>query len=257
MTSNNILALEYISILEKLNSNITPITITRKDNNYNDTNLNKTKNISSATSIRNNILENNSILNIKNYITDKTYNCLNEFLTKYNKFPYLHDFEKEIFFVLKRMSIKEISNIPDVTEGLEYKIKESVLNSIDLEDLITKIKTKRYTYARICRILVNAILGITKQDFEISKKITPYARVLGFSKKGKTLLSKINKENKDINLITSVKKFENSCTDINLRRLLEIDVLSTYLYNSALYSNTKTNKDLTLINDYNQKIIEI
>ena len=79
----------------------------------------------------------------------------------------MHDFEKEIFYILKKMSIKEISNIPDVTEGLEYKIKEASLNSTNLEDLITKIKTKRYTYARICRILVNALLGITKQDFEM------------------------------------------------------------------------------------------
>lgn len=155
------------------------------------------------------------------------------------------------------MSIKEISNIPDVTEGLEYKIKEASLNSTNLEDLITKIKTKRYTYARICRILVNALLGITKQDFEMSKNIIPYARVLGFSKKGKNLLSKITKQNENINLITSVKKFEDSCSDRNLKRLLEIDILSTYLYNSALYSNTKTDKTIHLLNDYNQKIVEV
>ena len=155
------------------------------------------------------------------------------------------------------MSIKEISNIPDVTEGLEYKIKEASLNSTNLEDLITKIKTKRYTYARICRILVNALLGITKQDFEMSKNIIPYARVLGFSKKGKNLLSKITKQDENINLITSVKKFEDSCSDRNLKRLLEIDILSTYLYNSALYSNTKTDRTIHLLNDYNQKIVEV
>ena len=257
LTSNNILALEYISTLEKLNSKITPITINRKDNNYNDIDLNKSKDMSSATSIRNNIIENNSILNIKNYIPENSYQCLEDFFNKYNKFPYLHDFEKEIFYILKRMTIYEISNIPDVTEGLEYKIKEAVFNSVNLEDLITKIKTKRYTYARICRILINALLGITKQDFNMSKNIVPYARVLGFSKKGKSLLSRISKENENINLITSVKKFKDSCTDEHLKRLLEIDILSTYLYNQALYSNSKIDKDLVLINDFNQKIVEL
>lgn len=261
LTSNNILGLEYISILEKLNSKIVPITISRINNKYNDTEISKSnnlvENISSATSIRNNILETNSILNIKSSVPESSYNILNSFYDKYKKFPYLHDFEKEIMYVLKRMSIKEIANIPDVTEGLEYKIKEACLNSVSLEDLISKIKTKRFTYARICRILICAMLGITKEDFNMSKNITPYARVLGFSNEGKKLLSEITKANKDINLITSVKKFEDNCNNKDLKRLLEIDILSTYIYNQALYSNTSLNHDFNLSNDYNHKIVEI
>ena len=186
LTSNNILGLEYISILDKLNSKITPITISRINNNYNDKEISKTdiseNKISSATSIRNNILETNSISYIKSSVPENTFEILSSFYDKYKKFPYLHDFEKEIIYILKRMSVSEISNIPDVTEGLEYKIKEVSLNSVSLEELISKIKSKRFTYARICRILICALLGITKNDFNMSKNIVPYARVLGFTK---------------------------------------------------------------------------
>lgn len=80
---------------------------------------------------------------------------------------------------------------------------------------------------------------------------------LDLLKNGKKLLSKIAKENPDINLITSVKKFEDNCSDKNLKRLLEIDILSTHIFNQALYSNSNNSNIINLSNDYNQKIVEI
>ena len=248
LSPNNILGLENIYSLHELYSDITPITIKRTGNNYND--LEQSDTISSATSIRNSLK--NNIKEIKNSVPENVYNVLKNI----DVVPTLKEFEKEILFILRRMSLDEISNLPDVSEGLEYKIKDASLSSLTLEELIEKIKTKRFTLARIQRILVYALLGITKYDFEMSKKVTPYIRVLGFTKNGKELLSKIVKTGKNKNIITSVKKFETTCNDSNLQRLLEIDLLSTFLHNQVAFSN-KTVENNKLPNDYNQKMVEI
>ena len=77
------------------------------------------------------------------------------------------------------MSIEEIANLPDVSEGLEYKIKDAANCCNNLEALMFMIKSKRYTLTRINRIFLYALLGITKQDYTNSLKTVPYIRVLG------------------------------------------------------------------------------
>lgn len=249
LTPNNILGLEYISALNKLNSRITPITIKRSNNDFNNNNIDTS---SSASSIRNALLSSQENLSkISKLVPENTFNLLNDlYKNKSYSIATLKSFEKEIIYILKRMTLKEIKNLPDVSEGLEYKIKENCIKSATLEDLILNIKSKRFTNARIQRILIYALLGVTKQDLSMSKNIIPYARLLGFSHNGKELISKIIKKNKNINLITSLKKFENFCVDINLKRLLEIDMLSTQIYNSTNCNNVP-------LNDYTQKIVEI
>ncbi len=255
LSSNNILGLEYIKALKKINSIIVPITIKRKDSAFIDENLNKKSNITSATSLRNILNENTNLKNnedlklIENYVPNSTLKILEDFKCENKYFPNLKNFEKEIIYTLNRLSFKEFGNIPDVYEGLEYKIKKAALNCSSLEELVENIKSKRYTLSRINRILVSSLLGITKQDLEMSKNITPYVRILGFSKSGKELISKIVNQNPNINLVTSVKSFENSLSDSNLKRMLDIDIFSTNVYNLILKKKNT--------NDYNGKLLEI
>lgn len=254
LESNNILAIEYLNSLKKLNSRITPITIKRLDNKYNDLSLSKGK-ITSATSIRNSLEENYDLSKINKFIPKGTL----DILKSYKKVITLKDFEKEIIYSIKMSSISRLSSLPEVSEGLEYKIKKASEISSSLEELIDNIKSKRYTISRIQRILVYSLLNITKDDLNISKSITPYVKVLGFNENGKKIISKIKRENKKISLITSLKSYENTLDDINMKRLLEIDKLSTSLYTSAYLSAKKIKKeDLKKIpNDYNQKLITI
>lgn len=64
----------------------------------------------------------------------------------------------------------------------------------------------------------------------ISKNTIPYIRVLGFNENGKYLLSQIKNKNPNIKIITSVKKFINSNTDLNLNLILEKDIFATDIY---------------------------
>ena len=115
-------------------------------------------------------------------------------------------FEREILYTLRKMTVQEIANLPDVSEGLENSIKNAADSCNTLDELINIVKTKRFTQTRIQRILIYSLLGITKKQMETSKKITPYVRVLGFDNKGKELISEMMSINPKLNVVTSVKK---------------------------------------------------
>jgi predicted nucleotidyltransferase len=245
--SNNILGIEYLKQIIQTGNNITPITIKRVGSEYNS--LIASNNIASATAIRDMLLNKQSV---KHLMPISSYSILKNELGSGRFVLSLAQFEKEIIYKLRMMSIEQIANLPDVSEGLEYKIKEAANTCNDLENLMFMIKSKRYTLTRINRILLYALLDITKLDYTNSQKVIPYTRVLGVSNNGKNLLSELSR-NKKINVITSVKQFmENSKNNSNMRILksiLQKDILATNIY--TLEYKTASNANL----DYTQKLI--
>ena len=210
----------------------------------------------------NNIDMNNMDANMDMFLNScmpkKSYDIIKENIEKGNCIQGLKCFEDMIFYKLRSMQINEIKEIPDVCEGLENVIKKASNETNSLEDLINKCKSKRYTRTRIQRILIYALLGITRQDMEMSENVNPYIRVLAVNKNGRELLSIINKtivnkanvktdinnininkpndntDNKinikETNIITSLKKFESTNEDKALKRMMEIDKLATDIY---------------------------
>ena len=202
---NDILGISYIRELLKLNSNIKPITI-KRTTDYNKKDL--TDEITSATSIRENIKN----IDIKNYVPENVYPYLK------NKLYFIEDY----FPLLKYKILSEIDNLNiyhNVEEGIENKIKKVIYESNSYEELIMNIKSKRYTYTKIKRMLLSILTGFTKEDNK-NKKIN-YIRVLGFRENGKKYLNKI-KKNIDIPIYTNFNKeleFELKITsiyDVNL-----------------------------------------
>ena len=149
------------------------------------------------------------------------------------------------------MTITEIANLADVTEGLENKIKQASNMTNNLEELIQKIKSKRYTETRIRRILLYSLLNITKKDMTISKKVMPYIRVLGFNKHGKRIISAIAENNPKIKIVVSVKKFLDTNRDMNLQSMMMKDILATNIYTLGFKNNPLGNLD------YTHKVLEI
>ena len=243
--SNNILGIEYLKSLKRLKSGIIPIGIKREKVFYNSRRI--IDDYASATGIRY-LLENRQIEEISKLVPNSTFNILIENIRsgKYN--INIYNFSKEIMYKLRSMDIKDIANLPEVSEGLEYLIKESSDNTNNIFELIDNIKSKRYTQNRIQRILLYALLNINKSDMEISKKVKPYVRVLGFSENGQKLLSEISRQ---INVITSVKNFEKNNKNTKLKRMLEIDKYATDIYTLG-YSNNSISKL-----DYTNGIIKI
>ena len=80
---------------------------------------------------------------------------------------------------------------------------------------------------------------------DISKKVTPYVRVLGFSKNGKELLSRISKNNPNLKIITSVKKFMDENINRNLNMMIQKDIFATNVYTLGYQADGLANLDFT------------
>lgn len=247
---NNILGIEYMKALKKFKSNIKPVSIARFETGYNDTKI--SGNIASATAIRN-IVKNGGFDILNRLLPNSSYSILMKNIKEGSVVPDLSVFEKQIIYNLRKMSTTEIAELPDVTEGLEFAIKNSANSCNNIVDLLSSIKSKRYTQTRLQRILIYALLGITKKDIALSKKITPYIRVLGFNERGKFLVSEIAKANPKLEIVTSVKRFVDGNSNKNLRIVLDKDIWATNVYSLGFCSNSNDSSTGNL--DFTKKLI--
>lgn len=199
---NDLLGISYIKEIIRQKANIEPITI-KRTNDFHEKRL-KNK-ITSATSIREAIKNNK---NIKKYVPKITYNYLkkNMYMTE-DYFPFL-----------KYKIISEINNLniyQTVDEGIESRIKKYIFESNNLEELINNIKTKRYTYNKISRMLIHILCSFTKDEAKKYKN-NEYIRILGFSKKGKKYLNSIKKVS-NLPIITNYSNINSEILNIELR----------------------------------------
>ena len=125
--------------------------------------------------------------------------------------------ERAVICKLRSMQVEDFAKLADIGEGLENRIYRAVNECNSLEAIIDFVKTKRYTHARIRRIITSAFLGITE---EMQNTPVEYARVLGFTKAGASLLKSCRLE-----VVTSVS--EGLKNGGNIEKLLKADVLAT------------------------------
>ncbi len=244
---NNILGIEYLKAIKKYKSNIIPISIQRIKTGYND--INFSGNIASATAIRNLVL-NHEYNDLNRILPISSYSILKENIQKGHIVRDISNFDKIVLYKLRNMSTEELLDLPDVSEGLEYSIKKAADSCNTIYELINIVNSKRYTKTRLQRILLYALLNITKKDIQISKRSMPYIRILGFNEKGKYIVSQLS-QNKRLNLITSVKKFTDKNTNKNLQLMLQKDINATNTYTLGFENDSWSNLD------YTQKIITI
>jgi len=238
--SNNILGIEYLKALKKINSKITPITIKRSGSNYND--LNFSNGFASATAIRNNI-KNNSISSISDLIPTETYYCLEEYLNKYSKFNYLENYNQILLYLLRTTKKDDLSLLLNIEHGLENRIIEQGYKYHDVKQIIDNIVTKRYPRTRIQRIFIHLLNNLYSDKFkELYKEYPSYIRVLGSNKNGLLLLNNI-KQNSTLPIITKFADYK-QYNNKGLEETLLFDKKSTDLFFLGLDSpKTFSNMD--------------
>lgn len=198
---NDILGISYIREIILQKSNIKPFCI-KRNNDYNSIELNSS--ITSASSIRYALKHGDDV---SNYVPETTNKFLNQNL----------HFSDNYFSILKYkiMSTDDLSIFQTVDEGIDNRIKKYIIRAINMDDLILKIKTKRYTYNKIHRMLTHILCSFTKEEASQFIDIE-YIRVLGFNINGKSYLNQIKKE-LDIPLITNFSSIKSPMLDIEFR----------------------------------------
>ncbi len=240
--SNNILAIEYLKALKKTKSDMMPLGVQRKKVFYNDDKI--VDDFASASAIRK-LVQLQQFDDIRRVMPKECYMLLREEMKRGNLVFDLRKYETIILYNLRKMTIRDIANIPDVSEGLEYNIKEAAENCNTIRDFIDMVKTKRYTQTRIQRILVYALLGIDRKMMDLSRKVIPYLRVLGCNDKGKELLSEIVRRDPKTNLVTSVKKFLDGRPNRQIQQMLAIDLFASDTYTLGYEYESRANLDYT------------
>lgn len=174
---NDLLGVSYIKEILKNKYNIKPFTI-KRTNDYHD--IENNSNIVSASNIRERLLNNEDI---SSKVPQDVYEILKNKKIKNKYFEYLK---------YKIISEQDLNKFLDVDEGLHTRIKDQIQKSNTLEELIQNIKTKRYTYNKISRMLNHILCSLTKEENKIQE--LEYIRILGFDSKGKEYLSEIKKD---------------------------------------------------------------
>lgn len=169
---NNTLAVEYIKALDELASPIKPVTVKRKSAGH-DAEETTDPEIASASQLR-------KLLQAGEDISAFAPDC------DFSNIASLSNLEIAILSKLRSMSKSEVEKTPNVLIGLENRIYKAARVSTNMNELLFLIKTKRYTLARIRRIVLSAYLGITKNDLKNSPS---YVRILGMNSKGKEILA--------------------------------------------------------------------
>lgn len=211
--SNNLLAIEYVKHITQNQLPIEPVTIQRKDNLYHDNNLNSRTNISSATSIRKAYFNNEDHYELS--VPDTSSRILNQ-----SKGVQWENFFDVLKWTILRSTHEELSEIYMMTEGLENKIKKEIQTSNHFDMFIKKLKSKRYTWTRLQRLLTAVLLNIKTQDvlnYELKG-----IRVLAMSKKGQAYLKSI-KHQCPVPIVTNVNKQTSSYfqNEINATQLYQ------------------------------------
>ncbi len=229
-TPNDLLGVSYIKTILKNHYHLIPETI-KRTNNYHEEQL--TEMISSGTSIRKCLKEN---ISIEKQIPKEEI--------KY--FDTLYDIE-DYFPLLKYkiLTCKDLSIYQTVEEGIENLLKKEISSSCSMREFKERIKSKRYTYNKLSRMIIHILCDFTKEQAKEFQNIT-YIRILGFNQKGRKYLNQIKKD-LPVPLISKVKR--------DKEKMLEFEINTTSIYDIMNNKNlvNQEYKSILYIGDYYDK----
>lgn len=178
---NNILAVEYIKSLKILGllDTIKPFTVKREGAGHDSEEHSST--IASGSHIRKLIDDGEDF---SAFVPKETADAVAEYDDN-DLLCWFENFERILLYRLRTMSPQELAMTPDVGQGLENRIFQAARVATSLEDLLDKIKVKRYPMARIKRILFNALFGIKNDDIKVPPM---FGRILALNDRGAEIL---------------------------------------------------------------------
>ena len=229
---NDILGIEYLSALQE--SSMEPFVI-KRDTVHDKSSESPFK--KSAGEIRELLLAGDA--SFKKAMPAEAFEVLRQY-AKTGQCPNtVEDLDTAIMAVLRRMRAEDFKNFPDVSEGLENRIETAVKQSASVNEILLRSKSKRYTMARIRRIVLNAYLGIGKG---YSHSEVPYLRVLGMSEGGKELLKEM-RESAKLPIIMKYADFKSAGGFA--RKIFEFEARAADLYSLSFTKPAPCGTEMT------------
>ncbi len=206
---NNMLGREYLKALSIVNKDIVPVTLKRDESFY------------SASKLRD----------------DLRYGVINDEMYSFGISPLFFDkFFDMIKYKIISMPLDKLRDICGVNEGLENKLKKEIYGADSIDSLIHSVKSKRYTYTRISRILCNILLDITDGKLDAVINDAPKLKLLGIRENKGELLSMLN--NYYISPLDA-ERYPDSTAISN-----DVNILATEVY--SILTNLHGDEDYTI-----------
>jgi len=232
-TPNDILAIEYLKAIDKYNLSITPFTVKREGEGYNSEKMED--DFISAKACR-------------KIISEKNFDALEKYMPSFEVYKsalkegrYTNpDILGTLFAGLIRTGRIDLENAAYATEGIENRIAKAAQEYGTLSEIVTAVKTKRYTHTRIMRIISCMMLGLTKDKVdEFVSTGARYIRVLAADETGTKLMKEIKKKS-NLPIITNLG-------GENINEMLSFDIAATDLQALAMINKDarSANEDYT------------
>jgi len=209
---NNILGIEYICALNRAGSKIRPETVPRAGTAHDSSGAQGS--FASGAEIRRRIRAGEDW---RGLVPPGAYSA------DFNPAD-MKKYETLVLYKLRTMSAVEIALLPDISEGIENRIARAAREADTLEEFYALAKTKRYSHARIRRIALSALLGITAED---AAAPPAYIRVLGFNDKGAEIIRAM-KETATLPVITKAADMKEAPE--NMQRVFDLQCRAADIY---------------------------
>ena len=123
--------------------------------------------------------------------TVSALNCLPEAARPYALPEALHPMDDLLLMALRRMTTEDMARLPDMGEGLEHRLGKLCRETPGREALLAAVKCKRYTHARLSRLLTHALLGFSRETLA-AHPMPRYAKLIGIRQGAEPLLKELS-----------------------------------------------------------------
>lgn len=177
---NSILAIEYVRAISASGADITPVLIRRRGCGHDSSGVYKDDDgvcYASASYIRGSIVSGTDVSDLMPGGIAREINAVDA-----DKLSAL------VLYALRSMSLDDMRALPDVKEGLYSTLYDASRRFSSVSEILERLKSKRYTLARLKRLLMCALLRI---DASYLSMEPGYIRVLGVRSERKDLLKEL------------------------------------------------------------------
>ena len=191
---NNTLGVSYVRAIQEFAPHIQPWTISRHQTTHHESNITNAT-FASGTSIRSALQDNDpSWMSVVPNDIQELYTTPH--LTVEQCFPFLK-------YAIITHSIEELQAIHLMNEGLEQRIKKHIAHASSFADLMQRLKTKRYTYTHLQRVLMNILLQFNQVD---KPQNIEAVHILGMTQHGQQYLKQLKQQFPERHFITNINK---------------------------------------------------
>lgn len=229
---NNILGFHYMQAAKKIDSQMLATTIKRVGAAYHDEQLHDQK-IGSATGIRKNFFDTNHLHDVEKFIPNNVHDLLIRQQEQSVSFGHWASFYPILRMMIIRDGPKRLTEIADIAEGIENLFYRAALQHDHFDDFMQTVKSKRYTWTRIQRMLTHIFTGYT-YEMRATSHTPTYLRLLGMTQTGRLYLNK-NKSHFKLPIVSKVSSVSDAA--------LDIDIHATNMYALGINEQTMVNAD--------------